>query len=133
MEMSVALKQTSASHHARTGSLRCVRSGLDGESETSCGWLCAGSAVGQSMRVTGVLSDAGLGCQVLDGFILEEGAVGYLCVEVYFATSCSYVYLCIQVVGADGVLPMLHTQTEIEGARGDESPHIVLLAGRIDD
>jgi hypothetical protein len=40
------------------------------------------------MRVSGV--------QVLDGFILEEGAVGYLCVDVYFATGRSYV--CIEVV-----------------------------------
>jgi hypothetical protein len=30
-------------------------------------------------------------------------------------------YVCIQVVGTDGVLPMLHTQTEKEGAGGDES------------
>jgi hypothetical protein len=61
------------------------------------------------MRVSGV--------QVLDGFILEEGAVGYMCVEVYLATGRIYMYVCIQVVGTDGVLPMLHTQTEKEGSK----------------
>jgi hypothetical protein len=61
------------------------------------------------MRVTGV--------QVLDGFILEEGAIGYMCVEVYFATGRIYMYVCIQVVGTDGVLPMLHAQTEKEGSK----------------
>jgi hypothetical protein len=40
--------------------------------------------------------------QVLDGFILEEGAVGYLCVEVYFATGRSHMY--VNLAGAVGVL-----------------------------
>jgi hypothetical protein len=71
--------------------------------------------VGQSMRVTGVLSDAGVGCQVLDDFIVEEGAVGYLCVEVYFATGRSYV--CTQVVVE---VPMMFCRCYIRRRRKKE-------------
>jgi hypothetical protein len=53
------------------------------------------------MRVSGV--------QVPDGFVLKEGAVGYLCVDEYFATGPGYMY--VHVVGAVDVLPMVHTKT----------------------
>jgi cytochrome b subunit of formate dehydrogenase len=46
------------------------------------------------------------GVQVPNGFVLEEGAVGYLCVEVYFATR--YMHMYVGVVSAIDVLPMLH-------------------------
>jgi hypothetical protein len=54
------------------------------------------------MRVSGV--------QVLDGFILEEGAVGYLCVEVCFAADPNYMF--VYVVGVVDGLPMLHVHTQ---------------------
>jgi hypothetical protein len=53
------------------------------------------------MRVSGV--------QVPDGFVLKEGAVGYLRVDVYFATGPGYMY--VHVVGAVDVLLMVHTKT----------------------
>jgi hypothetical protein len=37
-----------------------------GEAETLCGWLWRWSGVGQSMRGTGVLSDAGVRYQQMD-------------------------------------------------------------------
>jgi hypothetical protein len=64
------------------------------------------------MRVTGVVSDAGVGCSGTRRIYFGRG-----CVEVYFATGRIYMYVCIQVVGTDGVLPMLHAQTEKEGSK----------------